>query len=199
MIMDKYNTMLFSDVWDDSEDFKAEYKASALYDYEPAVGTTPAKYHNSLSDKNIDVLFALLYARYGTSPIANTNVDQWKYKVWTIIFEHGPIWQKELEIQDKLRDLTEEEVLKGAKAIYNHAYNDGTAPSTGTLEEIEYLNEQNTAINKKSKMAGYAELLAVIRSNNTSLFLDKFRRLFSVVVAPQFGPRIFSEEEEEDI
>ena len=196
--MDKYNTMIFSDVWDDSEDFKADYKASALYDYEPAVGTTPEKLHNSLSDSKIDTLFALLYAYYGSSPIANRNVEQWKYKVYTVIFQYGPIWQKELDIQDKLRGLSEADILQGAKAIYNHARNDGTAPGTGTIEELEYLDDQSTSINKKSKMVGYAELLSVIRSNVTNNFLLKFRKLFTVVVTPQYGFRIFSEEDEEE-
>lgn len=196
-MMDKYNTMVFSDVWEDSDEFKTEYKNSSLYDYEPAVGTTPAKLHNSLTDSNIELLFALLYARYGNSPITNLDVNQWKYKVYSTIFQYGPLWQKELEVQDKLRGLSEDEVLLGAKAIYNHAKNDGTAPGTGTLEEIEYLDDQSTAINKKSKMAGYTELLSILRSDFTELFIQKFKKLFTAVVSPQFGFRIFSDEEEE--
>lgn len=196
-MMDKYNTMKFVDVWDDSEDFKNEYLSCPLsvsgwtLHHGETVGT---KTYND----NVTLLFALLYARYGNSPIPNLDVNQWKMKVFSTIFEHGTLWEKEMEIQEKLRGLTEDEIMLGAKSIYNHAYNDGTAPGTGTLDELNYINDQNTATNKKSKMGAYGELLFLLNGNVTNNFLLKFKKLFSVVVAPQFGPRIFSDYEEED-
>lgn len=194
-MFDKYNTMKFRDVWNDSDEFTAEYLASPLaapgftIHHGETVGTVTYP-------DNCEILFAMLFARYGNSPIANLDVEQFKYKVYMTIFEYGPNWEKELEYQEKLRNLTEDEIMQGAKAIYNHAYNDGTAPGTGTLEELDYLNEQNTSSNKKSKMAAYAELLSLLRSGASEYFLNQFKKLFSAVVAPQFGPRIISEEEE---
>lgn len=197
MMMDKYNTMEFKQVWDDSEVFKNEYLASPL-----AISGWTLHHGETVGsvtyNDNVTLLFALLYSRYGSSPIANLDVNQWKMKVFSVIFQYGTMWEKEMDIQEKLRSLTDSEILEGAKTIYNHAYNDGTAPGTGTLEELDYLNDQNTAINKKSKMGAYGELLFLLNSNVTNNFLEKFKKLFSIVVAPQFGPRIISDYEEEE-
>lgn len=198
MIMnDKYNTMKFTDVWDDSSDFEAEYLSSPLaidgftIHHGETVGSVT--YPN-----NLEVLYALLYSRYGNSPIANRDVNQFKFKVFSIMFEFGPNWEKELEINKKLRGLTEAEIMQGAKAIYNHAYNDGTSPSTGTTDELDYINDQNTSINKKSKMAAYADLLVLLRSGASEYFLSQFRRLFTVAVMPQIGFRIFNDLDDEE-
>lgn len=188
-----YNTKLFSEIWDDSTKFMNDYKASGLYDAVTVGGVT--NYHNSLTDNNITLLYSLLYARYGNSPIANQDQNQFKYKVYSIIFQYGPTWQKDLEIQDKLRNLTEQEIITGAKSIYNHAYNDATAPGTQTLEEIEYINEQNTQNFKKSKMGAYAELVMLLHRNVTNDFINQFKDCFKKMVAWSPFPIYETEEE----
>ena len=119
--------------------------------------------------------------------------------MWSIIFEYGPTWQKELEIQKRLRELTEDELVVGAKTIYNKAYHDATAPATSTLDEIEFINEQNTSNYKKSKMGAYADLMTLIKSDVTNSFLAKFRILFKTIISFEFGPRIESDIEEDDL
>lgn len=89
-------------------------------------------------------LYYLLYARYGNSSIANSDENQFKYKIFSTIYIGGATWAKKQEIQDKLRAMTEDEILAGTKAINNHAYNPQTAPTTDTVEELNYINEQNT-------------------------------------------------------
>ena len=86
----QYNTVIFTDVWSSAEDFKAEYSSSALA--------------NAISADNQDVLFYLLYAKYGNSPIANRDITQFKYKVYSIIYQYGHTWEKRLDIQKKLRE-----------------------------------------------------------------------------------------------
>ena len=188
-----YSTELFNNVWNNSADFMNDYKTSGLYDAVTVGGVT--NYHNSLTDANINLLFALLYAKYGNTPIANRDLNQFKYKVFSIIFQYGPTWQKDLEIQDKLRNLTEAEIIAGAKTIYNHAYNDATEPATTSLEEINYINEQNTQNYKKSKMAGYSELVMLLHRNVTSDFINQFKICFRKMVS--FSPfPVYVEEEE---
>lgn len=193
-----YNTKLFTEVWDSADDFKTEYKASGLYDVVTTNGVT--NYHNSLTDPNIALLYYMLYARYGNSPIANMDENQFKYKVFSIIFQYGPTWQKELDLQDKLRGLSEEQLLLGAKTIYNKAYNDATAPSTSSLEETPYINEQTTANYKKNKLGAYAELLSLLKTNVTDVFLDRFKNLFSkfLFVKPLLYETDVEEDEEND-
>jgi hypothetical protein len=195
-MMDKYNTMTFVQVWDDSDVFEAEYKASPFYDYEAATQSVPAKLHNSLTDQNILILFSLLYAKYGNSPIANINVNQFKYKVFSIIFKYGPAWQKKLDIQDKIREI--EDVQQGSFAIYNHAFNDASAPGTDSDYISEYVNDQNTTKYKKSPLEGYMLQWEAITTDITESFINKFKVCFKTIVAPEFGPRIMSEIDEED-
>lgn len=187
--------MKFSDVWDDLVKFQNDYKTSTFYDAKTVGGTT--KYHNSLTDDNIKLLFALLVAKYGNNTVANSSREQFKLKVFSIIFQYGPTWQKELQVQDELRSLSIDELIQGGKTVYNHAFNDATAPSTGSLEEIEYINEQNTQNYKKSKLNAYNELMLLLHKNVTETFIQRFKVCFVGMVGFVPGPLYVDEEEEE--
>lgn len=174
-----YDTKLFSEIYSEASKFVADYKASGLYD------ATAGHLNNSLSDEKATTLFYLLYAKYANNPIANLDENQFKYKMWSIIFKYGPAWEKKLDIQNKLRELTEDEIRLGSKAIYNHAYNPSTEPSTASLEELTAINEQNTTNYKKSKLDAYGALWQIIVSDVTGAFIKKFERLFKQFVTPE--------------
>lgn len=171
-----YSTKRFCEIWDDVDTFTLDYKQSPLYD--KTVVNTVVNLNNSLSDDNISKLYYLLYARYGNNPIANMDENQFKFKVYSIIFEYGPNWQKELEIQNKLRNLTDDELSTGQFAIYNQAYHDATAPGTSTTEELAYINNQNTSRLKKGKLNAYNDLLLLLKTDVTKQFIDRFANLF---------------------
>lgn len=171
-----YSTKRFCEIWDDVDTFTLDYKQSPLYD--KTTVNNVVNLNNSLSDDNISKLYYLLYARYGNSPIANLDENQFKYKVYSIIFEYGPNWQKELDIQSKLRDMSEDDLQKGQFAIYNQAYHDATAPSTQTTEELEYINNQNTSRMRKGKLNAYNDLLLLLKTDVTKQFIDRFANLF---------------------
>ena len=180
-----YDTKLFCEIYDNATDFVADYKASGLYDA-TSTGTPPVLHlNNSLSDGKATTLFYLLYARYANNPIANYDENQFKYKLWSIIFKYGPAWEKKLDIQNKIRELTEDEIRLGSKAIYNHAYNPSTDPSTASLEELTAINEQNTTNYKKSKVDAYMALWQIVVSDVTNEFIKKFEKLFKQFVTPE--------------
>ena len=166
-----YRTRKFADIWPSADAFIQDYQASAI----------PQK----LKVADATTLYYLLYARYGNSSIANSDENQFKYKIFSTIYIGGATWAKKQEIQDKLREMTEDEILAGTKAIYNHAFNPQTAPTTDTVDELEYINEQNTTKYKKSKLDGYALLWAILNDGVTETFLREFRYHFLVVVEPQ--------------
>ena len=166
-----YRTRKFADIWPSADAFIQDYQASAI----------PQK----LKTADATTLYYLLYARYGNSSIANSDENQFKYKVFSTIYIGGATWAKKQEIQDKLREMTEDEILAGTKAINNHAYNPQTAPTTDTVEELDCINEQNTTKYKKSKLDGYAMLWAILNDGVTEKFLREFRYHFLVVVEPQ--------------
>lgn len=166
-----YRQVTFTDVWGDAKTFVSEYNSSGI--------------ETTISDTTATTLYYLLYSRYGNNVIASSDTNRFKYDVWATIFSYGPTWEKRLEIQEKLRGLTDDDLFTGATQIYNHAYNPGTAPSTQTLDELTAINEQNTSKHKKDKMSGYAMLISLLETDVTERFLDKFQKLFINVVQPE--------------
>ena len=195
----QYSTMLFTEVWNNALDVKNDYEKAGIFTEPVIEGGKTVKAGTKLSDNEINLLFYLLYSRYGNNPIANWDVNQFKFKMFTIIFQYGPSWSKRLDIQERLRALNEDDIMKGGKAIYNTAMNPSTAPSTQTLEELTYINSQNTTNYKKSKMEAYAQLWDLIDMDVTSEFLNKFKVCFKTFVMPE-RPLLYvtDEESEED-
>lgn len=177
----QYNTVLFNDVYEDVDTFLEDYQNNGI--------------NTTISNTSATTLFYLLFARYGNNPIANYDITQFKYKLFAIIFQYGPTWEKRLDIQTKIRGLSDEEIMFGGKAIYNHAYNPSSAPSTDTLEEINYINDQNTTKHKKSKLEAYSLLNDLLENDVTEFFLDKFKYLFKQFVAPENTLLYITEEE----
>lgn len=189
----QYSTNIFTDIYPDAATFISDYKNNGI-PYQYVVGTTT---YQTLTDTNVEALFYLLYARYGNSPLANRDITQFKYKLFSIIFQYGPAWQKELEVQRKIMNLSEDDIRLGSKAIYNQALNPQTEPSTAALSELTYINQQNTTNYKKSPLEGYAILMELLKKDVTEEFINKFGRCFKKFVSNE-RPIIYVTEEEED-
>lgn len=184
----EYVTKTFTQVFPSYNDFKSDYD-----DLMPLIsgGVAP------LMVDNIQATYYLLYARYGNTPIVNFDETQFKMKLMAVIATYGPTWERKKAIQKSLRDLTEAELLQGAKQIYNHAFNPSTEPTTAQLEELTHINDQNTTNNKKSKMEAFSILWANLHVDSTDEYMNKFKNCFSRFVGNQF-PIIYVDEEDED-
>ena len=173
-----FRTRTFTEIYTDYETFKADFEETI--------------FSGCISDTSLQILYYQLYAAYGNSNIANADENQFKYKLYAIIYNYGPSWEKKLDIQKKLRELTDDELVTGAKEIYNHSYNPSNEPSTGTLDELDTINEQNTSNRKRSKIDAYAMLYELIVSDVTTSFIKKFEKLFLIIVEPEerllYGP-----------
>lgn len=174
-------TRTFCDIWGTVTDFTTDF------------GTSP--WSSAITATNKQTLYYLLYARYGNSHIASSDENQFKYKVYSIIFQYGPTWEKQLSLQQTFRTMSEADLIQGAKTIFNHAHNPGTAPTTGTLEELTYIDDQNTANYKKNKLDAYYLLVGLLKEDVTEQFLRRFERLFIKFVSPE-PPFIYIQEEE---
>ena len=150
-----YDTNLFCEIWDSSDSFLADYN------------NTGTEFTNQvppvISQKNALMTYLLLFSRYGNNPIANYDVNQFKNKIFTIIWQYGPAWEKRLSMQEDIRNLTLQEITMGTKTdwstegtqsqnnsgtdttINNHAYNPSTAPTTQTTNELDYIDQQQVA------------------------------------------------------
>lgn len=181
----QYDTMLFTDIFDNEDTFLAEYKDNGI----PAL----------LKDDSIKTLFYLLYARYGNDPIANFDITQFKYKLFSCIFKYGPTWERRLEIQAELRGLSLKQAAAGAINIYNHSYNDSSIPNQDSDSDgiSDFINDQNVSKYTKSILGAATELWEILKLDVTDAFIKKFNHLFLTVVSPQIT-RIYTTVEEYD-
>ena len=187
-----YYTKTFTEIYDNVDKFIADYK------------NQNAEFPNGIpaiiSDTNATTLFYMLYAKYGNSSITNMDENQFKYKLFTTIFEYGPTWEKRLSIQARLRDLTEDDILIGAKQLSQHAYNpsDEVNPNLNN-GEINTTNEQTRIKYTRSILDGYANLITLLETDVTERFLAEFKKLFISVVMPSkplwYATNIEEEEE----
>ena len=168
----RYDTKLFSEIWSSATAFKTDYAALP----------TGLKV---MTESEQDTIYYLLVSRFKNSPIANFDEEQWKSKVFTTIYQYGPSWAKRIDIQTKLRNISDADLLKGSEAIYNHAYNPEQEPSTDARDALTYINEQNATLYNKSKMDAYAQIWDLIATDVTSEFLNRFTKLFKQVVKPE--------------
>jgi hypothetical protein len=75
-----YRTRSFTDIFPTVDLFKVEVNESGI----PVV----------INDANLTTLYYLLYSRYGNSHIANSDENQFKYKLYSIIFANGTKMRK---------------------------------------------------------------------------------------------------------
>lgn len=182
----QYNTKLFSQEWSNEEDFLTDWKASGLYQ------------NGLVKDVSIKTLFWLLYQRYGNSPIANMDENQWKLRIHAIIFQYAPTWEKKLDIQATLRALEEADLIAGNKTVHNRADNPSGSPSDGELDELEYISEQSTDGVKRGKLEAYQILYNLLEDDVTGAFINRFQKCFKVVIAPE-NPLLYETEEDVEL
>lgn len=114
----QYDTILMINIWKDVSQFIFDYKHVGI--------------PTTISDTNATTLYYLLYAKYGNNPIANQDITQFKYKIFSIIFEYGPTWEKKLSIQDTLRGLDLNDLINDGSIdeLFNHSGTNGVTENT---------------------------------------------------------------------
>lgn len=167
-----YRKPIFTEIFPDVDTFKTEYTESAL--------------NGAITDENQGILYYLLYARYGNSSIAASDELRFKYQLYSIIFQYGPTWEKELQIQKEVRALNvgDEGLETGSTKIYNLAQNPDITPTDQTLSELPYVSQQNVSKTKRGKVEQYAMILDLLQSDVSERFLNKFAKLFIKFVQP---------------
>lgn len=175
--MNKYK--LFKEVFDNYATFKTSWELTPFATY-----TEGSETKHLLSDGTLQQLYYLIYARYNESHIVATNVEQWKARFWSITFQFAPTWQKRLEIQQNLRDLTENEIRTGIVQKVTRGFNPSTIPSgpnTGD-QEIDSVDSQSLMKYSKGKLEGYSNLTDLLKTDVTVNFLAKYKPLFRTVL-----------------
>ena len=130
-MLPRYDTKLMTQVWDSATKF--------VYDYNHVgIPTT-------ITDQNATTLYYLLYARYGNTPIANFDENQFKYKIFSVIFQYGPTWEKRLEVQGLLRQMSLDDMtIEAITATSNTATASTTASRSGSDDYSRDYSESGT-------------------------------------------------------
>lgn len=164
-------TRKFSDIYSNVNDFTEDYTSIGI----PQL----------ITQANVETLYYLLYAQYGNNAIANFDENQFKYKLFTLVFMYGPTWEKKLDIQAKIRALDETAIVEGSTQINNQALAQGQKQTNTTNKDgLDGINQQFVTMFKKDKISGYANLLSLLENDVTKPFLDKFKTLFRQILQP---------------
>ena len=129
-------------------------------------------------------LYYLLWARYASSHIRSDYPQQWKMKLMMTVFEYGPTWSKRLEIQEKVRNMSDDEIQKGTIMTYNTAMNPDGAPTTETWDTLQGINSQNKNLYQRGKLDSYAYIDQILKVDVTRDFVEKFKKFFDIMASP---------------
>lgn len=180
------NHLTLTEIYPTLEDFVKDYNNNGL----------PPILKNADS---INTIYYLLQAAYGTWQIASNSSKVFAQKLFSTIWQYGPVWERKVELQTKIRNLSDDELAQGTKSIYNKALNPGSEPSTGSLLELNAILEQNTANVKRGKVEGLQLGWLLLDADLTKEFLDHFKPLFSKWNLDSNAIYVdFNEEEDED-
>ena len=129
----QYDTKLMTEVWSDASGLLTDYQNVGI--------------PTTISNQNATTLYYLLYAKYGNTPIANYDENQWKYKIFSIIYQYGPTWEKRLDIQTTLRGLQLADLIDdGSYRALSSESGTQSSSKTGSDNNTRTLNttEKNT-------------------------------------------------------
>lgn len=147
----QYDTKLMVEIWDDPSEFLLDYKNNGI--------------PTTISDASATTLYYLLYARYGNSPIANYDETQFKYKIFSVIFQYGPTWEKRLSVQNTLRSMTLSELVDNGQLAELFSSEGSTSQtSSGTNGNTRTLNTQEA--NTGTQAVAHTGTVGTIGSND---------------------------------
>lgn len=184
-----YNNRTFSDIFPDAETFAKEYADSGL------------KVEVSrISDEMVPVLYYLMISRWANSHPKSSDENRFIMSLFGIVMMYGPSWEARLKVQKEFRDLIgTDELFTGATNINNHALNPGGAPTMDSFNPLNKINDQTANRRIKPKLEAYSGLMAMIKTDVSDQFLDKFDGLFRNMLEPDGNLYYTTTPEEQEI
>lgn len=166
------NQKTFSDIWPSFADFNTDLTTFSFF--KPS----------DVPDEYLQLIYYLVLAKYGDTPINGFRDEtRWKLRFFSVLKSYGVEWYQKTLIQEEIANLTTAQLQEGGKSIFNTALNPNTSPSTGSLEELTYINSQNTENRKRSKADALALKWEMLSSDLNAWLLDKFKNLFSKFIS----------------
>lgn len=167
------DTMSFDEIYPSAEDFLADARMEGISDI--------------LAISQIDIettlpaIYYLIWGKYANCHIASNDINRFKFRLFSLIAQYAPSWQKRVDIQNKLRQLSDDQISEGAFQMNNHITGSGQRV-TNTKEELKTIDNQNTSRKVKGTLEKYAELSLLLLTDVTEEFLNRFQSLFRAVI-----------------
>ena len=116
----------------------------------------------------LDTIYFLLMSRFANDHIKISDEQRFKLEVCSRIMQYAPQWQRLMALQDKMLKLTDDDLKYGHTTIYNHAMHPDTDPTTQTIDELDYIDDQNVTKMKRDGLdaEAIADLPERIRVNS---------------------------------
>lgn len=172
-LVDRYQ---FRDIFPNYTTFKAKWDDSAF-----AVTTS------QVSADNQKIVFASLFGRYANSTIASIDLERFEVQFFSILWQNVFAWQKKLAIQTSINGMSASDVEIRDTTVFNTAANPSTTPATSAFIALTKIDAQNAQQTKRNPLVGWAQLRELIEADFTNQFLDKFKKLFIVIVEGSEG------------
>ena len=165
-------TRTFSEIYPTFDDFKTAYDAN------------PFATATNISPSSVQNIYYLLLSNYGNSSICSSDEYRFEIKLFSLIYQYGPVYIEKKSLQGHILETPLEGFKKGGKVIYNNALNPNVAPTTDTLTELPYINNQNTNNYVKSDAESIQIKWELLDDKLETEFLAKFKSLFLKIVNP---------------
>ena len=169
-----FRTPTLAQIWKSESEFLNEFRETPFYAHITS--------GNPAAQLDLELTFFLLYARYGNSHIANSDINQFKYGFFSRIFMYGPSWAIRLSSQKALRELSLDQLREGTISTYNNGSNPGYIQGISEPDGIK-IDSQSKTLHNRSILDAYANLLSVVETDVTEDFINKFKNLFTKVAA----------------
>lgn len=178
----KSNQKTFLDVYSNIDEFYHDFD-TAFSVFKPSDMTT----------EYITKTYWLIVSRFGDQAILGYNDEaRWKLKLFSLINQYGPTWEKRSEIQKNIRALTLDELKETGKTIYNTALNPNNKP---TVDELPYVSQQNTNKITLNAIDAYTSQAVQLDDGLDTYYLDHFKELFSKFLLPDRPLYVYENED----
>lgn len=137
------------------------------------------------------VFYSLISGRHALDEVSvrgddESSLARWKTRFCSILWQYGPSWWKQAQLQDQFRKFSEEDLVKGSLQVASQALNPAKKPDKTIqgidLPIVETINAQSSNQYKKNKTDAYSSLLFLLKNDVTEPFLRRFDPLFKTIL-----------------
>lgn len=135
-----YRNPKFTNVWDNVDAFMDDYGNVGI--------------PTTISNESAETLFYLLYGKYGNSTVAASDLTRFKYRLFSIIWQYGPTWEKKLDIQKLVREWQHQDIQLAETFDTKDTHNiSSTGSATSSVEGSADTNMTSAG----TKLGNYAD------------------------------------------